>query len=92
MALFIITYDLIKTKDYKSLWGALENLGAHRILESVWLLSYDSTTGYITKWLKDIVDQDDRILVAEIEPEKLGFNNAKAGSKNWISLAKEEIF
>ena len=65
MALFIISYDLIKYKDYPKLWEALKNNNAHRVLDSVWVMSANTTPRDMAEWLKQYVDSDDKIFVAK---------------------------
>lgn len=89
MTLFIISYDLIKYKDYPKLWAALEANNAHRVLDSVWVMSANTTPRDMVEWLKQYVDNDDKIFVAKTEPEHLWYTNAKVGTNKWVSKVKE---
>lgn len=83
MTTFVVTYDLIKRKDYQSLWDALGSLGAHRALESFWLVNVDNTAKELHDHLKQYVDGDDRLWVSELT-KKHWFSNAKAGTNEWL--------
>lgn len=84
MAIFTISYDLIKRKDYKTLWDALNEQKAHRILESVWLLNVNNTTEEVLGWLKNYVDADDRLFVCKTSIKDIDFRNAKSGTNDWL--------
>lgn len=87
MAIFTISYDLIKRKDYQTLWDALEKQGAQRALESLWVLSANNTAAEVLKWLRQFVDNDDRLFVCKTSSNDIVYINAKAGTKNWLAAA-----
>lgn len=60
----IISYDLRKQKDYKTLIEAIQKLGqASRILESVWYVRTEYTAVQIRDYLKGHIDSDDGVAV-----------------------------
>lgn len=65
MALFFVTYDLMKYKDYPKLWARLSQYKAQRVLLSVWAFASTSTAKSIRDDLKDYIDGDDRLLVIQ---------------------------
>jgi|KBSSwiS6_1023812.scaffolds.fasta_scaffold151890_1 hypothetical protein len=65
MALFFVTYDLIKYKDYPRLWERLGQYGAQRVLLSVWVLRSNSSASAIRDDLMNFVDKDDCLLVVQ---------------------------
>ena len=83
MTTFVVTYDLIKRKDYPKLWEELERLDGHRALESFWLLNLENTAREIVEHLQQFVDADDRIWVSELT-KKYAFTNAKKGTNEWL--------
>ena len=83
MTTFVVTYDLIKRKDYPKLWEALGNLGAHRALESFWLVNVNNTAKELHDHLKQFIDGDDRLWVSELT-KKHHFSNAKGGTNDWL--------
>lgn len=84
MTSYIISYDLIKRKDYQTLWDELDRLKAHRALESVWLLNVNNTAKQILDHFQTFIDADDRFFVAELTNNH-ATTRAKAGTTNWIS-------
>lgn len=67
MALYILSYDLCKEKDYQKLYDELEKFHAVRILESDWCFYRDYTNAVALRdhFLK-FIDDDDRLFVAAI--------------------------
>jgi hypothetical protein len=65
MALFYVTYDLMKYKDYPKLWARLEQYGAKRVLLSVWAFNSNASATDIRDDLRQHIDADDRLLVIQ---------------------------
>lgn len=84
MSTYTVSYDLIKRKDYQSLWDELNRLGAHRTQASFWLVSVNNTARELHDHLKKFVDGDDRIWVSELTKNHY-YANALAGTNDWIS-------
>jgi hypothetical protein len=83
MAKFLVTYDLIKDKDYKLLIGELERLDAHKALLSVWLVELNNTTAHVRDHLAGFIDEDDKLFVAEMTV-KPSFTKAFKGTSAWL--------
>ena len=66
MANYVISYDQHRDKDYTPIWTTLRGWGAQRILESVWFLSHDASTGEIREALRVQTKQEDSLLVIEL--------------------------
>lgn len=84
MTTYTISYDLIKSKDYKSLIDELERLGAHRTQNSYWLVAVTNTAKELHDHLKKFVDSDDRIWVSELTSNHY-YANAISGTNDWIA-------
>lgn len=84
MSVFLISYDLIDQKNYPVLWDALKDQGAHRMLDSVWLLSADNTAQEIVKWLSGYIDSDDKLVVTKLRKGEYWYRNVKAGTNAWL--------
>ena len=67
MAYFIISYDLHKVKHYQPVGDKMEEWGATRALESLWLAHLDGTAAQVRDVLKTLVDVDDSIVVVELQ-------------------------
>ncbi|QFY60364.1 CRISPR-associated protein Cas2 [Rhizobium grahamii] len=80
---FLVSYDLIKRKDYQTLWDELERLGAHRTLESLWLVNVDNTAKELVDHLASFVDDDDKLWALELTNSHY-YRNARGGTNDWI--------
>lgn len=83
MTTYTVSYDLIKRKDYPTLWEELERLGAHRALESFWLVAVNNTASELRDHLEAFVDEDDRIWVSELTKNQ-AFTKALVGTNAWL--------
>ncbi|NSZ73234.1 CRISPR-associated protein Cas2 [Agrobacterium tumefaciens] len=83
MTTYLISYDLIKRKDYPKLWEELERLGAHRTLESLWLLSVNNTAKEVSEHFEKFIDNDDKLWVSELTKNRY-YKNAKGGTNDWL--------
>lgn len=67
MALFFLTYDLRKSRDYQSLYNELNNFNAVRILESTWCFNRINTdAAKLRDYFKNHIDSDDGLAVSEV--------------------------
>lgn len=83
MTTYTVSYDLIKRKDYETLWAELGRLGAHRTQASYWLVAVNNSAKELHDHLKTFVDADDRIWVSELTKNH-HFSNALAGTNDWL--------
>ena len=68
MALYFISYDLRKQRNYQQLYDKLGEFKAVRILESTWCFNRkDTTPAGLRDFFKKFIDQDDGIIVSEVE-------------------------
>ena len=64
--LYYLSYDLIKTKDYQTLYDELDKFGAKRVLESVWCFKYSrDNSSNLRDHFKKFIDSDDKLLVIQ---------------------------
>ena len=67
MALYVLSYDLRKQRNYQSLWDELAKFNAVRILESDWCFNrFNTTSEGLREHFKQFIDADDGLLVAEV--------------------------
>lgn len=67
MALYFLTYDLRKQKNYQVLYDELKKFNAVRILESTWCFKRINTNSEgLRDYFKNYIDSDDGIIVSEI--------------------------
>lgn len=67
MALFFITYDLRKSRNYQSLYDELEKFNAVRILESTWCFNRLNTNAKgLRDYFKKFIDADDGLMISDV--------------------------
>lgn len=84
MALFVVSYDLVKRKDYQTLWDEFTRLGGQKVLDSMYLIELDNTSQEVVKHFSQYVDDDDRLMAIEFS-EKPRFTKALVGTRAWIN-------
>lgn len=82
MTTYLLSYDLIKRKDYPKLWDELERLRGHRTLESLWLINMNKTAKEVYDHFSNFIDEDDRLWVSELT--KNHHFGAKSGTNDWL--------
>lgn len=66
MALYFLTYDLRKSRNYQSLYDELQNFSAVHILESTWCFNRLNTSAKgLRDYFKQYIDSDDGLIVSE---------------------------
>lgn len=84
MSSFLISYDLISTKNYDSLHEAIKKYGTYaHVLESLWIVKSMSSSSEIRDNLKSYIDSDDKLFVAKLTGESAWQNLSKEIS-DWI--------
>ncbi|MCD9096203.1 hypothetical protein [Luteimonas fraxinea] len=84
MGLFVVSYDLIKRKEYQPLWDEMKRLGGHKPVESVYLLNLNlDSASAVRDHFKTFIDEDDLLIVAKFVG-KPSFLKAKSGTNAWI--------
>ncbi len=67
MAQYLLSYDLVKKKDYQTLYSELDKFNAVRVLESVWCFNrFNTNAEGLRNHFKKFVDPDDRFIVTEV--------------------------
>ncbi len=80
----LISYDLIKTKDYTKLIDAIKSYGEWaKVLESVWIIKTNSTTEQVINNLIRSIDTDDKIIVLRLTNDGMWYNLPPDVSK-WL--------
>lgn len=74
MAVYQISYDLRKQKDYSSLIERIKSYGTWcHPLESTWIVVTNQTAVQVRDYLKVVMDNDDGLLVARLQGEAAWF-------------------
>ncbi|CAM4092202.1 CRISPR-associated endoribonuclease Cas2 [Bordetella tumbae] len=64
MALYFLSYDLRKARNYQPLYDALKAVNAVRVLESLWAFKLDGVTcAQLRDHFKQFIDKDDGLCV-----------------------------
>ena len=67
MALYFLSCDLRKDRDYPYLYDALRDFNAVRLLESTWCFNKANTSSKeLCDYFKGVIDPNDRVVVSEI--------------------------
>ena len=67
MALYHMSYDLRKNKDYQTLFEELKRFGSVRILKSEWCFHRINTSAAnLREHFKSFIDNDDGISISEV--------------------------
>jgi len=69
LKLYLITCDLLNPGDYSSLKERLRTLDAKQILDNQWALRSTYTAAELKDIVRRLMDERDRIVVAEIGAE-----------------------
>lgn len=65
---YLVTYDLDRPgQNYQQLWEALRNMGATRLLASVWYLTSNSSAVQLRDYFWRFMDSNDRLLVVRFD-------------------------
>ncbi len=63
MVCYIISYDLVKDKNYEKLYEAIKSFGWAKITESTWAIITDKSAKELRDHLTKFIDSNDRLFV-----------------------------
>ena len=67
MALYFLTYDLRKSRNYQPLYDELKKFNAVRVLESTWCFNRTNTNAKgLRDYFKKYIDSDDALIISEV--------------------------
>ena len=85
MALFVVTYDAHLMRNYDDLYEAMKDVGGVRLAESVWGLELNNSASEVRDWLKQLLDDDDTIVVVQIRPKpSWATRNVSKDASDWL--------
>lgn len=83
---YVVSYDLHNVRAYKPVWDTLESWGAAKLLESLWLVTLNSSAGEIREALKQVIDGDDSVAVIELKTgSEWSAWKAKKPGTDWLT-------
>lgn len=66
MALYFLSYDLRKSRNYQPLYDELAKLNATRVLESLWAFTHaDTNCTAVRDYFRQFIDADDGLIVIQ---------------------------
>lgn len=66
MATYIISYDLVKKRDYEEIYNAIKSLGKWaRVVESTWIVVSEKSCVEVRDYLLEHMDDDDQLFVTK---------------------------
>lgn len=89
MALYSITYDLIKSKDYVKIIEGIKKVSGDswaRPTKSQWIIPSTKTSIQIRDFLKDYMDSDDVLFVVEVKNDNWASWNITKEVTNWLNF------
>ncbi|HEV7374955.1 MAG TPA: hypothetical protein VGN95_09580 [Pyrinomonadaceae bacterium] len=85
MKSYLVTYDLIKRKDYPELFKALGAYGTTwHCLGSVWIIKSDLTAYQIYDALRPHIDDDDKLVVILLQREAKWTLSFSTECQDWL--------
>lgn len=86
MAFYIVSYDLIKKKDYVRMEKGILSVSfqAKKVLFSVWVIESNRTATNLVAALMQHADADDKILVSEISRDGISWINIDKDESKWL--------
>ena len=85
MAVHMVSYDLIKRKNYPELHGALQTYPYWHCLDSTWIVVTGKTAMELCTELLRHVDADDKILVTELTGQAAWSRSFDQNCQDWLS-------
>jgi hypothetical protein len=86
MALYVVSYDQHRDRDYTPIWTLLHQWDAQRILESVWLVAINATVGAVRDALRAKTRNEDSLMVIELQPgNQWATYNAQINGVDWLT-------
>lgn len=88
MAVYSITYDLIKTKDYNRVIKGIEYISGGNWAKptmSQWLIYSTRTAEQVRDYLLGCIDTDDRLFVLEIDKNSWASWNVSKEVTDWFN-------
>lgn len=91
MAVYSITYDLIKDKDYSEVIEAIKSISGYwaKPTKSQWLVDTIKSEKEIRDYLLNYTDHDDKILVCKIDMPCWATRNISEDVLKWLHKRKD---
>ncbi len=84
MSSFLVSYDLIKRKNYPELINALKQFNYWHCLGSTWIIKSDLTSVEIRNNLSNHIDNDDKLIVLSLTGEAAWTISFSQECQDWL--------
>jgi hypothetical protein len=85
MAVHMVSYDLIKRKDYQELFAALGSYSpSWHCLGSTWIIKTNKTATQVRDHLIQHIDSDDRLIVTALTGEAAWTTSFSKECQDWL--------
>jgi hypothetical protein len=86
MAVYIISYDLNKQKNYPALYEAIKGAGTNwcHPMDSTWLIVSNAGSAAIRDHIARAMDQDDSLLVCKVERGDSAWRGIMPEASDWL--------
>lgn len=81
---YLITYDLIKRKNYPELFKALEEFDYWHCLGSVWIVKSELNSTEIRNLLQAHIDSDDKLIVVKLTGQAAWTKSFPNDCREWL--------
>lgn len=88
MALYSITYDLVKNKDYEKLYRGIKEISNDawaKPTESQYIIYSENTSEQIRDFLLNYIDNDDVLFVIKVDGTNWHSKNVKKAVTDWLN-------
>lgn len=84
MKSYLVTYDLIKRKNYPELIEALEAFNYWHCLGSVWIIKSNASAESLCNTLRTHIDDDDKLIVLLLDRESAWTESFPQECSDWL--------
>lgn len=86
MKFYLISYDLIKDKNYTRLIDQIKKIanGHCKPLESLWIIGHNGAAKDIVDSLVSYVDSDDKLFVTQVTKDTAWTTSLDEDTRNWL--------
>lgn len=84
MAAHMVSYDLIRRKDYPELFEALQKFDYWHCLGSTWIIKSDKTAKQLADDLVQHMDADDKLIVATLTGSTAWTKSFSQQCQDWL--------
>lgn len=88
MAVYSITYDLVKSKDYSRIIEGIKKISAEnwaKPTKSQWIITSPKTSTEIRDFLNNYIDSDDVLFVIEVDGSNWAARNIPREVVTWMN-------